>query len=192
MLPAALTFKAFDEMRLRNWFSELAGKDITGSLRFRLPGSGKDVLALNDEGKPVSDFFETLASRSLGIPWVAWHLWRNSLRSSDDGKGPVRANGNEVELGEQTLWIAARDEYVLPGATDQGGLLMLQALLVHGALSIAERQQVLPMEGDSHIVHALVSAGLIEWQAQRLACRPCAYPSVRSGLKSAGYSMDRL
>lgn len=123
---------------------------------------------------------------------MAWYLWRNSLRSSDDPKGPAKASGDEVELDEQTLWIAALDEYTLPGASGQSGLLTLQALLIHGGLSAEELQQVLPVVGESYVVHALVAAGLVERLGTRLVCQPSAYPVVRSGLKSAGYSMDPL
>ena len=80
-LPTGVTFKPFDANRLRRWFAELALDDTTRGVRFRLSEDGADVLDVKDDGAPASDFLEKLAARSLGIPWVAWHMWRRSLRT---------------------------------------------------------------------------------------------------------------
>ncbi len=37
-------------------------------------------MELNSSGELKSDYLKKLAAHSLGIPWVAWHLWRRSLR----------------------------------------------------------------------------------------------------------------
>ena len=84
MLPPALTFRAFDAQRLQRWFSGLAepeGDDVDDAVTFRLADSGADVLAKGKDGELENAYLKRLAARSFGIPWVAWHLWRVSLRS---------------------------------------------------------------------------------------------------------------
>ncbi len=197
LLSDAVTFRAFDAARLHRWFSHLATEEATGAVRFRLPGTGEDVLAQDDEGKPENDYLETLAGRSLGIPWVAWRMWRRSMRSDrgeavgKDAKAVASAD-TQADAGEQTLWIAALDEYVLPGPNEQMALLVLQALLIHGPLAPEHLRLVLPLVGESNTVPVLVKAGFLERQGDLLAARPAAYPAIRNGLASAGLPLDRL
>lgn len=197
ILPDAVTFVAFDEMRLHRWFGQLASAEATGSLQFRRSNTGADVLGLGEDGTPKDDYLRTLAGRSLGIPWVAWHMWRRSLRSGDndgpasDAKAIMSSDENEV-AGEQTLWVAALDEYVLPGKNEQAALLVLQALLIHGPLSAAQLRLVLPLVGESNIVSVLVKAGFVARHGDRFSCQPAAYPAIRAGLASAGLPPDQF
>ena len=192
VLPDAVTFLAFDETRLHGWFSELGTAEATGQMRFRLPQSGEDVLAQDETGKPKSDYLKTLAGHSLGIPWIAWHLWRRSLRSSkpESSGGDAAAAVSGTEPSEQTLWVAALDEFVLPGIDEQTALLVLHALLIHGPLSAADLRLVLPTVGESNILPTLTKAGFLERRGDLFSCRPAAYPAIRNGLISAGYSKD--
>lgn len=192
LMPDAVTFRAFDQMRLHRWLAQLVDAESTGAVRFRLPRTGEDVLAEDDEGKPRSDYLQTLAGRSLGIPWVAWHMWRRSLRSGEpqtaaDGKAAV---ASMVDAGEQTLWIAALDEYVLPGAHEKTALLLLQALLIHGPLTPQEMRLVLPIVGESNIAPVLAKAGFLDRRGDYFACRAATYPAIREGLASAGFPLD--
>ena len=50
VLPDAVTFVAFNEMRLHRWFSQLATGRTTGAVRFRRSQSGANVLE-QDEGR---------------------------------------------------------------------------------------------------------------------------------------------
>ena len=196
VLPDAVTFIAFDEMRLHRWFGQLAAAEATGSVRFRRSQTGNNVLELGEDGTPKDDYLRTLAGRSMGIPWVAWHMWRRSLRSDEDegpasdAKAVMSADKDEVP-GEQTLWVAALDEYVLPGKNEQSALLVLQALLIHGPLSAAHLRLVLPLVGESNIVSVLVKAGFVARDGDRFTCRAAAYPAIRAGLASAGLPPDR-
>lgn len=201
LLPTPLSFKAFDGERLRGWFTELATHQSTAAISFRLPGNGADVLAVDKEGKPQNEYFETLAASSLGIPWVAWHLWRNSLRSDEDSEAvankrdaaaPESTSASGRKPDEKTLWVAALDQFTLPNGGSQGSLQVLQALLIHGQLSAHELQQVLPSIGETHVLPALIAAGFVTRDDDRLRCQPSAYPSIRSGLRSAGFSMAAL
>lgn len=194
-LPDAVTFLAFDEMRLHRWFGQLATSEATGAVRFRRSQSGANVLELGDDGTPKDDYLRVLAGRSLGIPWVAWHMWRRSLRSGDeqdpaeDAMAVLSSDEEEVP-GEQTLWVAALDEYVLPGKNEQSALLVLQALLIHGALSASQLRLVLPLVGESNIVSVLMKAGFVARDGDLFTCRPAAYPAIRAGLASAGLPPD--
>ncbi|MEO7916031.1 MAG: hypothetical protein ABIR16_00180 [Dokdonella sp.] len=202
LLPAPLTFQAFDGTRLRNWFTELADSDGMGTLRFRLSNDGKDVMALDDRGTPHNDYFQTLAATSYGIPWVAWQLWRRSLRAENGDLSveavdsikadPVSAGSISKDLDEQTIWIADLEEFKLPGSAKDAALLVLQALLIHGELTASELAQVLPELGTAAVLPALRSVGFIERDGDDYRCHPAAYPSIRSGLSAAGFALDKL
>ncbi len=190
MLPTGLMFQAFDGDRLYRWFSELAVAETTAGVAFRFSQSGADVFAADDDDKPSDDYFAKLAAHSLGIPWVAWHMWRRSLRSNRE---EADENADDVPApDDQTLWIAALDELTLPNQHQDTALFVLQALLMHGQLSAQELRLVLPVVGESTIVPALIGAGFVARQGDQLTCRPAAYPMVRLGLSAAGFSMDTL
>ena len=191
ILPQPMTYEPFDGKRLHDWISRLAANEKSHKITFRLPQSGADVLAVNDDGERDGDYFDTLAAQSRGIPWVAWHLWRRSLRS-DGEEGSEHDDDVERDADEQTLWVAALDEFTLPSPGDESPLLVLHALLLHGSMSVDELRSVLPIVGESPVVSALVSAGLTERKEGQISCRPAAYPAIRRGLSAAGFSMDRL
>ena len=193
VLPAPVTFRAFDADRLRLWLSGLATAG-GGGLAFRLAKSGGHVLGPDGDDKAAKDFFARLAARSLGIPWVAWHLWRSSLRT-DPAKDKADADGDgksAADPGKQTLWISALDELVLPGHHPQVSLLVFHALLLHDQLTVAELHRVLPTANETNIVAGLVKSGFLERDRDAVRCRPAAYPAIRGGLAAAGFPMDPL
>ena len=166
----------------------------TKQIVFRLSQSGKNILARNQEGKLENDHLAKLSAQSLGIPSVAWHLWRRSLRSNRESE-----DGEEMEVkienaapDEETLWVSTAQEYSLPVQHQQAALLVLHAILIHGSLTAAELRLVLPVVGENFIVAALVSAGFIEKDGDQLRCRPLAYPAARSELFAAGFPIDKL
>ncbi|MDY8109813.1 hypothetical protein U0C82_11755 [Fulvimarina sp. 2208YS6-2-32] len=193
ILPEGKTFQAFDEMRLYDWISELSQAEESTNITFRLPQNGKNVMDLDEDGTLRADTFKTLAGRSLGIPWVAWHMWRRSLRLGSDPDLEIETDADgRSETDEQVLWVAALDEYVLPADRDQTVLLVLHALILHGGLTADELRLVLPSVGESNVVSALISAGFVQRHDTLLKCRAAAYPAIREGLMSAGFPMDRL
>ena len=155
ILPEPLTFEPFDAGRLKDWFADLSGAG-DGKMNFRLGGSGDFLLSGTSSQR--DDFFAKLAALSRGIPWVAWHLWRQALRSNEDDEVPT-ADDHEKQ---QTLWVAALNELVLPGHHPQVALLVLHALLIHGSLSRDEIDRVLPDEGRGAILASLVHSGFVE------------------------------
>lgn len=210
VLPDGLSFQPFDARRLSDWFARLASDETLDAVSFRISDTGDDVFARADDGELLHDHFETLAARSRGIPWVAWHLWRRSLRARIDTAAGSAANaaGQSVacatdpvagvtesgkHANEQVLWIVALEEFSLPGTNELAdALLVLQALLIHGHLTAVQLAEVTPIVGESTVVSCLLRAGLVQLNDGQLSCTPAAYPAVRGGLLAAGFSMDAL
>lgn len=215
VLPSPLTFAAFDARRLQAWFAELAAHTRNDRVAFRLASNGADVLETKDDGALVSNYLEELAARSNGIPWVAWHLWRNALRTGIDAseaqkkKGHVDGAGQQevhvsaqTEAGEsskngayaneRTFWIQGVPDPSLPRHHDDNALLVLHALLIHGALSSAELLSVLPDATAAEVLPGLLRAGFIEQREGRLSVLPAAYPAARRVLLADGYPMGEL
>jgi hypothetical protein len=192
ILPEPLTFQPFDAGRLQRWFAELSTVPEAARIRFRLPQNGADVMALKEGGIPESDYFTKLAAQSLGIPWVAWHLWRRSLRSVRQEEGSEAGPGDNFRDDEETLWVTAPEDFSLPERHRTTGLLVLQALLIHGSLTAEELRLVLPIVGESFIVAGLIGAGFVELEGKALRCRPIAYPAARSELFAAGFPMGEI
>lgn len=183
ILPEPLSFPPFDEARLRGWLAHTLEKGALSATRFRLSRDGRDVFALDKRGRPVSDYFSVLAAHSAGVPWVAWHLWRRSLRAAtDDDATPYDR--------EQTLWVVALEAFSLPGQGDTRALLILHALLIHTALSDAALAQVLPEPNLTPLLSALRTAGFIERRHECWQVVPAALPATRSGLDTAGFPTD--
>ena len=202
VLPEPLTFHAFDADRLHDWLLELSldGEPYT----FRAAATGADVFerAKPDEdggrGAIVDDTMRTLAAASLGIPWVAWNMWRRSLRAvpADDEETSDDLEALTAE-DRRTLFVSEIKDVVLPERHERTALLMLQALLVHGRLTREELMLVLPESGAANMVAALLHCGVLAFEdvedgEPMLRCREAAYPAVREGLRDLGFSMGRL
>lgn len=195
-LPEPCSFLPFDEKRLHHWFAEISAQQALEGYRFRQTRDGRDILAVDEQGHPVSDYFRRLAARSRGIPWVAWHIWRRSLRSRIEAEQSeeaheIRHDETSLAADEQTLWVIALEEFSLPGSGDSDALLILQALLIHDSLDREGLVQVLPT-APSGMLQALEGAGFIERQDSRYRCSPAAYPAIRSGLATAGFPTGEL
>lgn len=196
LLPAPMTFRPFDADRLADWFAEMATKDAPQNTTFRESSSGHDVFAKNEEGALQSDFLQYLAARSRGVPWIAWALWRRSLRTrrDSDGESAERrdtANSNSSRIADDdkaTIWLVKPEEHVLPDAHERRSRLILHALLLHGSLTAEELTSVLPLSDDTVLVPALVSAGLVELSSGQYRCAVTAYASVFESLATAGFS----
>lgn len=239
VLPSPRTFVAFDAKRLQAWFSELATAQQNGmkSTVFRLAHSGADVLETKNGGVLACNYLQELAARSNGIPWVAWHLWRDALRTGIDAVETRKANGHarasapgkapgnqagqtgtssgsgvsartaaglegDVQGGtapekslpahERTFWITSVPDPDLPHHQDDNALLVLHALLIHGALDTAELLSVLPDATAAEVLPALLRSGFLEKQGNRLAVKPAAYPALRRALLANGFPMGAL
>lgn len=197
VLGPPITFQAFDAPRLRDWFSQMAVSERLGPVEFLDSRTGKEILAV-DENEDVHDVLVALAARSRGIPWIAWRLWRRSLRDralteddADDAELSETAQGATTDE-KLTLWVIALEEFSLPGANRTDTLLVLQALLIHGALTPQQLGRVLPVVGESNMLAALLAAGIVEREGEHVYCAPAAYAAIRSGLSTAGFPIAAL
>lgn len=193
VLPQPMSFAPFDALRLQQWFSDLAAQEAGGQVVFRLAGSGADVLQKKADGQLGDNYLAQLASRSHGIPWVAWQQWRQSLRTSiDDSERSSHAMAND----SRTLWITDGEEppleLPLPLNDQESGLLVLHALLMHGSLSVDELAAVLPDPAETGVIAALLRAGFIGKHGNLLAPQAGAYPAMRSALKAAGFPLGKV
>ncbi len=174
----AMTFRPFDAKRLETWLSGLAEVERNRGVRFRLVNKGHEIFSGEDQ-KLSHDFFLRLAGYSLGIPWVAWQMWRSVLWIED--RAP------EATREREHFWVSPLEELVLPGDYPRDFLFALHAIALHGALAPAELAQVLPEGAGTDMIAALVGSCLTEFQNERLQLQPEAYPAVRSKLRSAGF-----
>ena len=217
ILPAGLSFRAFDAERLRRWFDQPDMAETASARRgspeddapthippvFRLAKNGhrisvRSTTDVRDADEEATDHhFRTLAGHSLGIPWVALETWRTSLRSripdeETDPDSNENAGSAEGQDDRRTVWIVDFESFELPPGREADALLVLHALLIHDALTADELTVVLPTPQALATIPALLSAGFIERHAHRLRCRTLAYPAIRGALSAAGYPMDRL
>ena len=185
LLPTPLTFEPFNAERLGDWFSELAeAEDAT----FRSVKSGQDVLKLTKSDELQSDYLSRLASRSLGIPWVAWHLWRTSLRSRSDEKDSLKKSKND----NATYWIADLQEAILPSQNREDTLFILHALLMHEQLSLQELRLVIPSDIDATILLLLERCSFVVKEDGQYSISAAKYPGIRQELLSAGFPGDDI
>ncbi len=221
VLPSPRTFVAFDAKRLKAWFAELAAQTGSDRVAFRLAISGIDVFETKDGGALTSNYLQELAARSNGIPWVAWHLWRNALRTGIDASktqrpgentdahgphtggqsdAPARTQAHQVDGcpkngvhgSERVFWVTGVPDPELPQHQNENALLVLHALLMHGALDQDELLGVLPDATAIEVLPALLRAGFIEQREGQLAVLPSAYPAVRRRLLADGFPVGDL
>lgn len=197
-LPYPLMFQAFDSYRLRHWFDQMAQDSDSPEVHFRESGTGQDVLALDDDGELVGDYLKSLAARSFGIPWVAWHIWRRSLRTvrdkdrDDEGKDEGLSLANIAEDDTSTLWLVDNQDLILAEEGRELALLILHALLLHASLSKDHVNLVVPMESTYARINSLTDLGFIVENDGVLTCCSAAYPAIRTYLTEAGFPVDTL
>ncbi len=192
-LPRPRTCQAFNAVQLRQWFADLAVSDPDhDSVTFRLARNGDDVLACNDDGEPSSDWLRLLAARSGGIPWVAWQLWRSSMQLQTEGVNLSERAERATINDKRTVWITDMKEPRMPATHEDRALLVLHALLIHGALSASELETVLPATGDADVVPALVESGHLRCDRGNYSVRPTAYPAVRQALQAADFPVGAM
>lgn len=186
-----LTFQAFDSERLGIWLENLSEGSADGTLNFKSAESGDDAFDFNRGSEQHTDFMSDLASKSLGIPWVAWNIWRASLRTNSE-KEYSAIDGPKNEDAMQTLWITELRDFSLPNRHDQNALLVLQTLLIHNGLSREDIDLTVPTSQYTNVLPALINSGMVDKMGDIYHCVPAAYPAMRDGLRSAGFPVDIL
>ena len=208
-----LSLDAFDKRRLDLWFRRQACKGGKKSIVFRQSVTGEVILAVDtdsnavcpveDSEKPASDqksgYLAAIASRSRGIPLVAWAIWRNSLLVSVDDEvmnkvGDEAQRAATVDQG-LTIWVRPWEQIGLPDMPPQVGridLFILHALLLHGGLDAETLNKTLSLtqaESDKTIIR-LQSAGLIKLENSLWRVTLAGYPAVRAYLQNEDYLVD--
>lgn len=192
VLSTPLTLAAFDRERLAHWLASLSDKAAQNGYRFKLAKNGRDVFSGPRDEDPSDSYMGELARKSLGIPWIAWSLWRSSLRTESASHDTDRDAKTLSDV--DTFWISELSNYALPDRHDQNALLVLHTLLIHGELSPAQIEATVPLPGYTNVLNALTEARLIvlDDNTGTYHCAPVAYPSIRDGLRLNGYPMDVL
>jgi hypothetical protein len=191
-----LTLQAFDGAALTTLLLQPQAQP-TQAVRFLSAHSGTSLLPEPEDGEedaaaPVSPELRQLAARCRGNLGVAWHFWRERLRTATE---PQKAQtGDDAPPPTDAIWVAPELEPRAP-ASDAGDetALVLHALLLHNGLEAPLLATLLPIAA-AHLnlqllhLHAL---GLVERQdADRWQVTPLAYPGVRAFLRARGYLTD--
>lgn len=187
VLPEPLVPAAFGADRLRHWLQSLSAREDSVSTRFRLASSGQDVFSNKDKrGRDEKDTLAELAALSLGIPWIAHELWRDSLRMQEE------VAGTDDDDTRPTLWISGFAREFAQLELDRNAMLVLHTLLVHGRLRSSDVYRSVPVPPYLNSLAALRRSGLVVEDDGLHACVPSAYPVIRDRLRDAGYPMDVL
>lgn len=198
-LPEPMTFKALNSRQLKNWFHTLHAESEMQHIKLRHQHSAQDVFA--EDKEKDNNYFKILAATSSGIPWVAWHLWRNNLLTQNDDTrvgdttdadqkdGAQDDPPPEEDTGQQTLWVAALQEFSLPNTEKSLSLLVLQAILIHNEISAEHLVKVLPDIRPLTAIPLLKRAGIIADKQGMLSCKPEAYPVIREQLAASGFPL---
>ncbi len=188
VFSTSLTFQPFDKDRLANWFSRLSASEDSRKSVFRFSDSGETIFGDEAPKRKSDDYFATLAARSRGAPWVAWHLWRQSLKL-----GPNQDADLEQKFPtERTVWVSKLRELSMPSDEVDAGLLILQALLIHDRLTPTELATMVPNIQRSNVLAAILRAGFVRRDGESFCCEPAAYPVIRERLVGAGFPAPAL
>lgn len=195
IFAAPMTLQAFDKNRLRNWLGTLALDPADeATLCFRSASSGQDVFGNGEGETEISAYMTDLAKGSIGVPWVAWHLWKKSLHTAKplDGAEDPKDDRHAKADTRETVWVTDIKSPSVPNRNDQNAFLVLHALLIHGGLTQDQIVQTVPLVTYTHVLASLVRSGLIDKVEGLYRCIPAAYPVIRDGLSNSGYPVDSL
>lgn len=175
LLPEAKVVQALTADEIRAWFADMVeGASLGADVKFRSARDGSDIFAKD------SGYFRQLALESIGIPWVAWAIWRRSLFTT-----------KRDELSD-SVWVRHPTTPDPPETDEREASLILHALLVHGGLPPGWMREVLPLVGADTVIAMLQRKDLVEIREDRLHITPEAYPSIKIMLEDASYPGDGL
>ena len=191
MLGEPQALAPFDAKRLDGWFRSTF--DLQG---YEYRESDNDELVFPDspnakkEQPETSTVIASLAAKARGNPGVALALWRACLRTCDAG-----AESAPVSETKSVYWVARLDDLAPPEFhvdVDRVHRFVLHSLLLHGGLSHASLDAILPFSRDEiqRRVSALRRAGILDEQDERLRVTLTAYSLVRRELQNAGFLTD--
>jgi hypothetical protein len=161
---------------------------LQGARECKIVGPGKEN---------PSEFMIRLASRSRGIPLVAWALWRHCPNTSAGQKIEEDAQKAAAMDDGKTVWVKPWLQVHLPRVpadSRQEEFFLLQALLLHGGLPFDLLSRLLP-GAVSAIREKLLrfqAEGLVKGEEGVWRVTLLGYPAVRQCLEDEGFLIDRL
>ena len=182
-----LTLQAFDGAALTALLLQPQAQS-TQAVRFLSAHSGASLLPEPEDGEddaaaPVSPELRQLAARCRGNLGVAWHYWRERLRTAPEPQAGEASEGTPPELEIRAPASDAGDDTAL----------ILHALLLHNGLAAPLLATLLPIATAQLNLQLLQlqSLGLVEMQdTGRWQVTPLSYPGVRAFLRARGYLTD--
>ena len=204
VFPPPLTLAPFNAEALAQWFRKLLASGQGGKPVFRNAVNGRLVLPENgmtkrstDDAEKLDEYLTHLAAGSRGIAAVAWAIWRYSLRVSAPADTTDKARAKAGEDSRTTIWVKPWADLELPSPLPQARQshrFILHALLIHGGLTEAAVDLLVPISGAvlHQSLRVLAAEGLIEQVAGRWQVTPCAYPAVRQSLVNEEYLVGAL
>ncbi len=192
------TLAPFDAVRLENWLRSLLDFE---KYEFRQQGDDKSLFpadgaeALESEAQGPPGHFKSLAAQARGNPGVALALWRAGLRNRDqDDENASRASSpapSKSIISSVSATDLERPKLPLEKAPIYRHIL--HAILLHGGLSPATLNAILPFSG-AHIrrcISLMRQADiLVPGVDDRVRVELTAYPFVRSVLATDGFLTD--
>lgn len=214
VFPTPFILEAFDHERLKIWFQQLETESGESNFVFRQSDSGKYVLppATGEEASgdrsqvfiaDTSGFLKNIAAYSLGIPGIAWAVWRRSLAAVVTAKEDAEESDQKaepVEDGDRAypIWVKPWSQLNLPEFPGQRAclelLLVLHTLLIHGGLWSRILPELVPLSPTEIMEHLyfLEAAELLQSDQEFWRVSPLGYPPLRRALLSEGYLTDGL
>lgn len=199
VLPAPDSLAPFDAESLGLWLLDLLSEESNQPVTFRDHKDGKKILCRDKDGQISDTFLQQLADDSGGVPWIAWQLWRRSLRTEaeaednqDSGEAESNDKSNKVrQSGDNGMvfWVLRSQPLTLPAGHERTACLMLHALLIHDSLPEQFLSAVLPSIGETNLVIALIRSGFVERHDGKVRCLAAAYPAIWTALVNSGMTM---
>lgn len=147
-----------------------------------------------NEGVKIANFLGKVASYSLGIPGVAWAVWRHSL-----GLGPAPKEGEDAAPPEEvhTMWVTPWEYLNFPRVPEEnrGRLaLILHTLLLHRGVSNQVLPELLPGLATQlgQDLQRLRAAGLVEMDEKVWRVSALGYPVVREFMQRKEFLVDAI
>ncbi len=207
-----LTLDAFDGILLSIFFTRLAGITCQSGIVFRSSDTGTNIMVSGDAQNPCSaergmngngeyieapEILRLIASRSHGIPLVAWAMWRQCLEMASDEAIDESSLQNATPHKPSTIWVSPWPKVALPKLTspvDNRELIILHTLLIHSGLPMPILSELLPLSEieRNSLMERLNSAGLVKLDDKEWRVSLLGYPSVRDNLAAEGYLVDKI
>lgn len=194
-----LTLQALTAEDLSAWFDRLANPGPRRRFLFRQADNGAYVIPppqaiAEDQSVKSSDFLRRLAVYARGNPGVAAAIWRQGLLADADNPPQVDTPA-DGDVRHTTIWVSPWERIkhpALPAVDRRGEALVLHALLLHGALNVAQLELLLPSVdvAVAEMLAALQHAGFVERVDEAWQVTAVGYPAARQWLKNEGYLTD--